>query len=54
VLITNPKLRKIGLDPRLPVAFFEFFLNRHFKISKKKSKKYKDVVNYIHYECAKF
>jgi hypothetical protein len=36
--------RKIGSEPRLPGALFDFF-NQHFK---KKLKKYKDVVNYIH------
>jgi hypothetical protein len=45
--------KKIGLVPRLPRALFLNFGEINI-LKFQKNKKYKDVVNYIHYESAIF
>jgi hypothetical protein len=46
--------QKIGLVPRLPGALFSNFCEIDILKFRKNLKKYKDVVNYIHYESVNF
>jgi hypothetical protein len=53
-LLAGMRCRKIGLVPRLLGALYSNFCKIDILKFQKKIKKYKDVVNYIHYESANF